>query len=646
MVTRIVRPGRSLQSVAIRRDGQLLAGGGASSTDTKVLLWDLADPRRPVRLRVSLRATPRRSSPPRSAPTVDPGDWWGGPHGTAVGCPRSAPTEAGELPDLAREHRLHRGIQPRRADPRRRRRRQHRPTLGCQQARGADSTRPAPAHHGLRQVCCVRPARRCARRRRRGRDGPTGRLPDQDTPALAGPVLTGATSVESVSFSPDGHLLTAGSQDGALRVWDSTDAERPTSTSEPLTNDTGWVNGMAFSSDTQLMASANSDNFARLWDPVSGQLLMTLQHPEPVMAVALIRHDELLMTSSADGVVRIWEMPGPVMPGAGRTIASVSFRADGRLLASVGSDVRLWDVTNPRRPSRLGDPLLPPVGLGSLAGTGALSPDGRTFAAGSRSPSNVVLWDITDSLAPRQFAPPLTGPTALVESIAFSPDGATLAAGGDDGLVHLWDVTDPEHARALSAPNANGGYVFMVAFSPDSQTLAAATVEGTVRLWDVSDPGRPRALGKPLASSADYLYSLAFSPDGRTLAAGSADSTIQLWDVTRPERPAALGEPIADADGRIFSLAFSADGRFLAAGTGSGRAWLWDLTNPASPKAVHSISASSQAVWAIAFARTAARWPPEARQESVCGTTIRIGSPGVSVTPRATRSPRRSGASM
>ena len=148
----------------------------------------------------------------------------------------------------------------------------------------------------------------------------------------------------------------------------------------------------------------------------------------------------------------------------------------------------------------------------------AFSPDGRTVASGSFD-KTVKLWDAQTGALKRT----LTGHGDAVFSVAFSPDGRTVASGSWDKTVKLWDAQTGALSRTLSGPTHN---VYSVAFSPDGKTLASGSLDNTVKLWDA----QTGAVKQTLTGYRRHVETLAFSPDGRTLASGS-DNTIKLWRV-------------------------------------------------------------------------------------------------------------------
>ena len=154
----------------------------------------------------------------------------------------------------------------------------------------------------------------------------------------------------------------------------------------------------------------------------------------------------------------------------------------------------------------------------------------------------------------------LHGDTGPIESIAFSPDGTTLASGSADGTARLWNVaTHQQVGSPLTAITPCP--VTSVAFSLDGQTLAGGGDYGTVQLWDVATHDHARF---PADLPTPTLSSIAISPDGRTLAAGGDGGRVRLWDVpTRSQ----LGSPLTATIGSVTSVAFSPDGRI------SGRRW-------------------------------------------------------------------------
>ena len=196
----------------------------------------------------------------------------------------------------------------------------------------------------------------------------------------------------------------------------------------------------------------------------------------------------------------------------------------------------------------------------------AYSPDGRTLATGSGAgsePGRLVLWDVATA-KPRFWLEQPLG----VRSVAFSPDGEKVAAGGWDKTVLIYEART---GKSLATLKGHTDAVNSVAFSPDGKTLASGSLDKTVILWDVAKGTETHKL----AGHDDWVLSVAFFPDGKSLASSGKDAVLRVWDVETGKERQVLKDPAAP---RPFeSTAVSPDGKTIAVGSWDTAVYLWDV---------------------------------------------------------------------
>ena len=443
-------------------------------------------------------------------------------------------------------------------------------------------------------------------------DPATGRL----RTSITDTTYTLAGGVYSVAFSPDGQMLAVGADDGTVKLWDPATGRLRTTITDTTDSPGGDVYSVAFSPDGQMLAVGAGDRMVKLWDPVTGRLRTTITDtPSDTSSMMFSPDGRTLAIGASDGTVKLLDpvtghLRTTITDASAGGVLSVAFSPDGRTLAigagessSPQGSLRLWDPTTGKLQTTATTIADTAVALTGSVVSVAFSPDGRTLAV-LASDGTVKLWDP----ATGQLRTTITDEdTAIASSVAFSPDGSALAVLTSDGTVELWD---PATGRLRTTINDNTEQAPVMAFSPDARTLAVVGVSGVggsngsdlVELWDPATGRLRTTITATTDALTDFVLSVAFSPDGRTLAVLTSDGTVKLWDPTTGQLRTTINAEDATTEtspGDASSMAFSPDGRTLAIGTGDGTVKLWD---PATGHLRTTINdALAGGVWSVAF---------------------------------------------
>ena len=294
----------------------------------------------------------------------------------------------------------------------------------------------------------------------------------------------------------------------------------------------GQVFAVALSSEGRLIAAAGPDGRVFLWRTDTGEAYgAPLAHPTGVHGLAFLPNTHTLLTGCADGAARLWDCDR------------------GALLGDPMSHYRSADRPAREWPFR--------DGVSSVA----VSQDGKSAVTGGCD-GTIRLWSLPDG---RSLASAVASREAVL-AVAFSPDGTTVLSGGYDWEVSRWDGRS---LQRLGPPQNVGSVVWSLAFTPDGRTALAAVQQGGALLrLDLKEGTQA-----PPLKHLGWVMAVACTPDGRVLVSGGGDQVTRLWD-SATGRP--FGPPLP-ALGGVVSVAVSHDGRFVAVGSAEGAVCLWRL---------------------------------------------------------------------
>lgn len=400
-------------------------------------------------------------------------------------------------------------------------------------------------------------------------------------------------------YSNDGKLLASRSDDGTIRIWD-TSSGKPQHAIKAFPND--YEITIALSS-TGFIAASNKRT-VKIWSLSTGeQLKLSVEkysrdEPSAIGDVKFSNDGNMLATAVGRDVV-FWQIPDCKLilrqenASSDDNVRSIEFSKHDTLLGSVAKQtITIWSlesdetdddktrevhnsepaIQHSRRLKRQKDLIIPTSYRIQACGM-AFSPNTKYVAIGTYKPNKIYIWDW------KLGGPPvdLTGHMDDISTVEFSSDGSFLASASYDATVRLWR----EPWNANQTPLILSGHlqsVYDLAFSPSDTCLATCSSDQTIRIWDYgsykaqvqSESGSKDSQSTPHARS---ILRLALSEDGKWVASASRDGLICLWD----GNSGMLHRSLRGHEQPVRSLAFSHDSRKLISASDDRTARIWSL---------------------------------------------------------------------
>lgn len=426
--------------------------------------------------------------------------------------------------------------------------------------------------------------------------------------------------VNALAMTPDQQFILAAGGDGMIRQWNLSDGNLARTFQGPEKP----LRKMALSANGQFIAATCEDQHLYLWNTNDVQPLRSIPHPQSLRSVSLTADGTRVVTSSADGVIRVWEAAtGQLLEAfaehVGPTITA-RILPDGVTVVSTGEDKRL-------RSARMSIIKAWPIHRGAVRDLVLYQGGAQTITTGNDG--RVTMTEVSNGTAIRTFQAGEFQPTCLT----LRPDGQRLAAGTEAGEVLVWNINAPDeplqrlkigaavtalqwspdqlklvaatvekliHVFGPSPPNtqpqvellphqqiAVAGLVTDLQFAPENRSVWAALETGKIEEWAYAGPAATRQF-----NHGGPVYGVAVTRDGQTVVSASTDQTVRVWDVPTQQQKFQLN----GHTGAVHAVTLSPDETFAISSGADGTLRLWDIVGGRQLKQLSRYEATMYAI--------------------------------------------------
>lgn len=368
------------------------------------------------------------------------------------------------------------------------------------------------------------------------------------------------SEIHSARFSPDARLVVTASKDQTARVWETNTGK----TVADLKGHTGLIFSAEFSRDGSLLVTASEDGTAKLWQTSTWTSVRELRGKSGRVLGATFSPDgNFVITTDSEATARVWDTHNGnsvKVLSLPSSVGGAEFSSDGKMLATFGDVVTVWDTSTWRQLAEFHGP----TDKGSEE-NGSFSPDGKYIvsAQGNRGDHIARIWEIST----KRIVGELKGHTGEIFTTRFSPDGKFIVTASGDKSARVWETQTWQNVGALLG---HSDLVFDAEFSRDSRLIVTASKDATARVWS----NTMGELQTDLRGHTAVVNSAAFSPDGKLIVTASDDKTARVWK-------ADMGGLVAELKGhtdKVVSAELSRDGGLIVTASNDRTARVWQTS--------------------------------------------------------------------